>query len=46
MIFWLNAERRAWGGKIGEGAEEVGGVGLEEGGRKGGGGKVSGEKGN
>ena len=45
MIFWLKAERRAWGGNTGEGVEEVG-VGLEEGGRKGGGGKESGENGN
>ena len=45
LIFWLKAERRAWGGNTGEGVEEVG-VGLEDGGRKGGGGKESGEKGN
>jgi hypothetical protein len=47
-MFWLNAERSACGGNMDEGAEAEG---LSEewpdvGGRKGGGGKESGEKGN
>ena len=48
FMFWLNAERSACGGNMDEGAEAEG---LSEewpdvGGRKGGGGKESGEKGN
>ena len=47
FMFWLKADRSACGGNMDEGAEAEGGEEWPDvGGRKGGGGKESGEKGN